>query len=168
MLLQGVWKCAFVVSMNGGRRETPIYQSVQSIIRLQYISAVPADITVGTETFYEYLAFWERRFLYLIQRLCYSVRYRLGVGVEIVVKQAVVAVIGYEAYLGKAARHIRTAVDEIVLPVLAGESGFYPSVFGYSGSRERVADVLRESGVFCGASECIHISTPCAFSALLR
>lgn len=44
-----------------------------------------------------------RSVLYLIQRLCYSVRYRLGVGFEVVVKQAVVAVVGYEAYLGETA-----------------------------------------------------------------
>ena len=108
---------------------------------------VPAGITVGTETFYEYLAFWERRFLYLIQRLCYPVRYRLGVGVEIVVKQAVVAVVGYEADLGKAARHIRAAIDEIVLSVLARKAGFHAPVFGYPGGGERIADILRERGI---------------------
>ena len=129
-------------------RQITIYQSIQSYHTASaYARKVPAGITVGTETFYEYLAFCERRFLYLIQRLCYSVRYRLGVGFEVVVKQAVVAVVGYEADLGEAAWHIRAAVDEIVLSVLAREAGLNAPVFGYPGGGERVTDVLRERGV---------------------
>ena len=88
-----------------------------------------------------------RSVLYLVQRLCYSVRYRLGVSIEVVVKQAVVAVVGYEADLGEAARHIRAAIDEIVLSILAREAGLNAPVFGYPGGGERVTDVLRERGI---------------------
>lgn len=88
-----------------------------------------------------------RSVLYLVQRLCDSVRYRLGVSIEVVVKQAVVAVVGYESYLGEAAWHIRAAVDEIVLSVLARKAGLNAPVFGYPGGGECVADILRERGV---------------------